>query len=226
MDYSAALVAIKGLENGAELASAVEGKVGAIEAKNYEVIGEKRSATQKAQAAEDALKSAAKALGIDGDVDALLDQVPTKAKEIATVNATLTTEKTALETRVTDAESKVQTFDRQGKWAEIAAKVGANPKVLERLLADLFDELKIDGDAVKVGDQPLKDFIDADENLKAFAPALFQNETPANGGGNPRKQQLPGGAPTGDKEKPDPLKRYSERNYGGLKALKKQSAAD
>ena len=225
MDYSAALVAIKGLENGAELASAIEGKIGALEAKNYEVIGEKRSATQKAQAAEDALKSAAKALGIDGDVDALLDQVPTKAKEIATTAATLTTEKTALEARATEAENKVQTFDRQGKWAEIAAKAGVNPKVLERLLGDKFDELKIDGDAVKVGDQPLKDFIAADDNLKAFAPALFQTETPASGG-NPRKQQLPGGAPGSDKEKPDPLQSYTARNYGGLKALKKQTAAD
>lgn len=224
MDYSAALAAIKGLENGAELASAVEGKVGAIEAKNYEVIGEKRSATQKAQAAEDALKAAAKALGIEGDVEALLDQVPTKAKEIATVNATLTTEKTALETRATEAESKVQTFDRQAKWAELAAKAGVNPKVLERLLGDKFDELKIDGDAVKVGDKPLKDFIDADDSLKAFAPALFQAETPNNGGGNQRKQQLPGGAPGTEKPKGDPLERYAARNYGGLKALAKQSA--
>jgi hypothetical protein len=223
MEYAAALAAIKGLENGAELASAVEGKIGALEAKNYEVIGEKRSAAQKAAALETAITSIGKSLGLEGDTESLIDQAPVKIKTIAESAATLATEKTALESRVTEAESKAEKLDRAGKWSEYAAKSGANPEVLERLLADRFGEISVnDAGAVLVGTVPIADFVAAAPELKAFAPALFPAAAPPETDSDTqRKQQLPGGAPKSTPESTSKtvLEDYTKKHFGGLKKL-------
>jgi len=220
MDYKAAIAALKqsGIDNAAELVSAIEGHVESINTKNYEVIGEKRTATAKAQNLETALMAAGKALGIEGDLEAVLSNVETKARTIATEHAQLTSDKTAIETRATEAETKIKTLERQGKLSTIAAKSGAVPEVLTKLLGDRVDEISIDNDTVKLGDKSLREFVESDADLKLFATALFPGEK----GESKKAPQLPSGSPAKSTEKPDPLKAYLNKTYTGLNVLTKK----
>ncbi|MDX2215510.1 MAG: hypothetical protein SFY66_19760 [Oculatellaceae cyanobacterium bins.114] len=205
MKFSEALAAIKALENGTELASAIEGEVEGLKTKNYEIIGEKRNATGKVTAYEAALTAIAKALGIEGDLESILSDTEGKVKAIATEVATLKTDKTALETRTTEAEGKVKTFERKAKFSDIATAAGANAAVLERLLGDKFDQLKVEGEGeqrvVKFGDKPLKEAIASDESLKPFEAALFPatsaSPSPSPSPAPKTSQKLPSGSPNG-----------------------------
>ncbi|MGG6295288.1 hypothetical protein ACQ4M4_12935 [Leptolyngbya sp. AN02str] len=223
MDFKEALAAIKKLENGAELVSAIEAETERLNTKNFEVIGEKRNATSKLTAYETALTAIATALGVEGDAEAVLANTEAKVRAIAGEAAQLRTDKAALETRATEAEGKVKGLERKTKISDAAAKSGANAAVLERLLGDKIDELAIAEDGVKVGDKLLKDYIEADEGLKPFVPALFPSSTEQKQ--EPEKKpapqpKLPSSAPTaGQGDKPDLLATYAAKNYGGAKAL-------
>lgn len=230
MKFSEALEAIKKLENGTELVSAIEGEVEGLKSKNYEVIGEKRNATTKAQTLETTVMAIAKAIGLEGDLDTILSGAEAKVRAIATEATQLKTDKTALETRATEAESKIKTFERKTKLNDIATAAGANAAVLERLLGDKFDELKIEGEGdarvVKLGDKPLKEAIAADESLKLFEAALFPSSPSPSPSPSPTpKATLPSGSPKGSdgKGKKDLLGTYSDRTYSGAKALSKKA---
>lgn len=220
MNYEAALQALKALdvENAAELASAIEGKVSDLEAKNYSVIGEKRTVTTKNQAMQTALEAIAKSLGIEGDIDTVLEQTQSKVTGLASENAQLKTDKTALETRATDAESKVTTFERKDKIADIANAAGASPAVLAKLFGDRLDDLKIEGEGddrtVKLGDKSLREHVDGDDSLKAFAPALFPGEKT----GEKTQPKLPSGGPQGESKADDVLGDYLKKHRSGGKA--------
>jgi chromosome segregation ATPase len=220
MDYKAAIAALKqsGIENAAELVSAIEGHIEAINTKNYEVIGEKRTATAKAQNLETALMAAGKALGIEGDLEAVLSNVESKAKTLSTEHAQLNQDKQSIESRATEAETKVKNLERQGRIATIAAKSGAVPEVLAKLLGDKVDELSIDNDTVKIGDKSLREYVEADADLKLFSTALFPGEKSS----EKTAPQLPGGSPAKSSDKPDPLKSYFDKTYTGLNALTKK----
>lgn len=194
MDYTQALAKLKGLEleGKDELISAIEGKV-------FDVIGEKRNATSKAQNFESALVAIAKAVGLEGDVETILSDAQTKVQTIATEAAQLRTDKTALETRATEAEGKLQTAERKGKLSQVAAKTGANESVLEKLLGDKLDEIAIADDGVKLGDKGLREYVESDETLKVFVPALFPNQNSTTEKKQPPK--LPSGSPSGQDAK-------------------------
>lgn len=221
MDFKAAIAKLKTLEvdGAADLVSAIEGEVDRLSSKNFEVIGEKRTATTKLAALESALVAAGKALGIEGDSEALLTDLEPKLKAAIAEATQLKTEKQSLSTRLTDAESKAAKLERSTKVADIAAKAGVNSAVFERLLGDRLDEIAIADDGVKVGDKPLKEFVEGDDGLKPFASALFTTETPAPGTGtNPPK--LPSGSPRGETEATDPVAGYMSKAYTGINKLK------
>lgn len=217
MDFKAAIDALKKLDNGAELASAVEAEVDRLNGKNYEVIGEKRTVTTKAQTLETALVAIAKAVGLEGDVDAILSEAQTKVQAIATEADQLRTDKTALETRATEAEGKVQQAERKTKLSQVAAKAGAAEAVLEKLLGDKLGEIAIADDGVKLGDKSLREYVEADETLKVFLPALFPNQN-----SEPEKKQaakLPSGSPNGGNGSKNPADSYMQRTYAGINKL-------
>lgn len=229
MDYKAAIAALKqsGIDNAAELVSAIEGHVETLNTKNYEVIGEKRTATTKAQNLETALMAAGKALGIEGDLEAVLSNVESKARTITAEHAQLSQDKTTIETRATEAETKVKTLERQGKLSQIAAKSGAVQEVLAKLLGDKVDEISIDDSGVKVGDKTLREYVEADADLKHFTTALFPGEKGETKPTKPASPQLPGGSPKPPSDsKPDPLKSYLDKTYTGLNALTKKQPTD
>lgn len=225
MDYAAALSKLKGLdlEGKDELISAIEGKVGSLESKNFEVIGEKRTATTKAQTMQSALEAIASSLGIQGDLDAILETAQSKVTGLAAEAAQLREAKIALEAAKAEAEGKVQTFERKGKLSQIATAAGANAAVLEKLFSDRLDELKVEGEGesrvVKLGDQALREFVEGDEALKAFAPALFPStEAPA----QKPQPKLPSGGPKGTNET-NPVDSYMSKTYKGINKFVKPS---
>lgn len=99
-------------------------------------------------------------------------------------------------------------------------------KVLERLLGDKYEELAIADDGVKVGDKPLREYVEADESLKPFIPALF----PTNDSGKDRKTEtkptkLPSGSPSGKTgDNKDPVKAYLKRTHTGAKAFARKTS--
>lgn len=225
MDLKEALAAIKKLDNGADLVSAIESEIDRLNSKNYEVIGEKRTETSKRQSLETALAAIAKAVGLEGDIETILKDAEGKVQGLVAEAAQLRTDKTTLETRATEAEGKVKAAERSGKVAEIAAKVGADARVLERLLGEKLEEIAIAEDSVKVGDKSLREYVEADEALKPFIPALFptqQKQEPKSG--QKPAPKLPSGAPSGNSEdKKDLVGSYLKRTYTGAKAFAKKS---
>jgi hypothetical protein len=222
MDYTAALAKLKSLEleGKDELISAIEGKVSTLETKNYEVIGEKRNASTKAQSMQSALEAIAKAVGVEGDIDTILESAQGKVTGIAAKVSELEAAKTTLETTLAETTSKVQTFERKGKLQELATRSGANAAVLERLFPDLDTLVVGDDGTVMLGDKPLAEAVEADPTLKAFAPALFVGTAPAPGPAPAPKgtPKLPGGSPT-PAPAADPVAAYVGKAYGGAKAL-------
>ena len=136
MDYKAALAAVKALDGGAELASVIESHVTGLDQKNYTLIGEKRTETTKRQTMQSALEGIGKALGIEGDVEAVISSAQGKVQTIVSERDAATTKTTDLEKRATDAEAKISGFERKQKFTEAAAKSGANATVLENLFKD------------------------------------------------------------------------------------------
>ncbi len=210
MEFKAAIDALKKLEGGADLASAIEAHVSKLDDKIYTVIGESRTKGTKAQTYEGVLGAIAKLLGIEGDLESALTNLETKLKSVVDEGKAAQTKLTETETRATTAEDKLKTFERQGKISEIAAKAGANAKALEKLLGDRLDELKVEGEAVKLGDKTLREFIEADETLKDFMPALF----PAQQAGQKTEQRQPAGKlPSGSPNSGDAKEERAGRSY-------------
>ncbi|WP_088893194.1 hypothetical protein [Leptolyngbya ohadii] len=231
MKFSEALAAIKALDNGSELASAIEGEVEGLKSKNYEIIGEKRNVTTKAQTLETTVMAIAKVAGIEGDLESVLAALEPKVRESLQKLTTAETKLTEAETRATEAQGKLNSFERKAKLSEIATAAGANPAVLEKLLGDKFDQLKVEGEGdarvVKLGDKPLKEAVAADESLKLFEAALFPaaSASPSPAPSPAPAAKLPGGSPHGKTDnKKDLLSTYSEKNYGGAKALNQKAA--
>ena len=193
MDYKAALESLKKLDGAAELVPALEAEVQRLTDKNFEVIGENRTATTKARALEQSLDAIASTLGISGeDLESKLANVPEKVRSLSTQLSDSTSKASAAETRASDAETKLTGLERKATVAQAAAKAGVVAEVLERLLGDRVSDLKIEGDDVKLDDKLLRDFVEADESLRAFIPALFpqtQEQTTS--------ARLPGGTPNG-----------------------------
>ncbi|MEM9267258.1 MAG: hypothetical protein AAGA46_17210, partial [Cyanobacteria bacterium P01_F01_bin.13] len=129
-----------------------------------------------------------------------------------------------LETRATTAEGKVKGFEKTAKFTKAADKSGANAAVLERLLGDKADDIEISDDGtVKVGDKPLKEYVEADDNLKPFMASLFPAGGDNKGAPPKKKTDLPGGPPSngnGDKGT-NPLAQHLARHRGGAKDLVK-----
>lgn len=220
MDFKAAINALKKLEadNIDELISAIEGHVSRLEEKSYETIGESRKNAAKARTLQASLEATAKALGLEGDFEALAEALETKARELADDYKAVQTKLSEAESRAISAEGKVNSLERQGKLRDIASKVGADAKVLEHLLAEQIDNIQISGDSVTLNEKPLKEWIEADPELKPFLPALFpqspeQFKKP--------EVKLPSGSPDGKPETKDLVAAYLRRTYTGAKAFSK-----
>jgi chromosome segregation ATPase len=192
MDFEAALEAIKKLEGGEALAAVIKTHLTKLDEKIYQVIGEKRTAGSKAQNLEAVVTAIAKTLGVEGDLDAALNTLESKVKTVVDEHKSAQTKVSDLETRATTAETKATGLERQGKITQAATKAGADAKVLERLLGDKVDELAIADDGVKIGDKPLREYVEAAEDLKPFIPALFPNQQQAK-----PQVKLPNGSPKG-----------------------------
>jgi hypothetical protein len=156
MKFEEALAALKKLDGGADLASAIETHVNSQAEKIFTTIGESRTKGAKASNLEATLLAIAKTLGIEGDVDTVLTGLEPKVTAIASDLKTAQTKLAETETRATTAETKVQGFERKGKLADIATKAGASAAVLETLFGDKIDYLSIDGETVKFGDKLLR----------------------------------------------------------------------
>jgi hypothetical protein len=132
-----------------------------------------------------------------------------------------------LETAKTAAEGKVKGLERESKLGAIATKLGTDAKALAKLLGDKVDELAIADDIVNLGDKSLKDYVEADAELKPFAAVLFPPTQQATTPEKTQSRTLPGGNPKGSAESPaDPVKAYSEKRYTGLSAILKTKTDD
>lgn len=217
------------VDGATELASVLETALSKADNKNSELIGEMRNRSQRNLSLGETLEAVAKGLGLEGVIERdtqgtyLLgekaSELPVAVQGLRRSSDELKTKAEAFEQQLTEATSKVQTFERKGKLQELAAVAGANPAVLERLFPDLDTLAVVDG-AVKLGEKPLREALEADEGMKAFIPALFP------GGANPKpepekknQQTLPSGGPGGNDGKKDLLGRYTDRHYSGAKAL-------
>lgn len=202
MEFKAAIAALKKLdaENIEELVSAIEGHITKLEEKSFDTIGESRKNASKARTMQATVEAIAKTLGVEGDLESITTALEPKVKEIFDNHKTAQTKVTELETRATTAEAKVKDLESGTKLSEIAAKVGADAKVLKRLLGDKLGEMAIDGDAVKLGDKSLKEYVEADEELKGFAPSLFPTQQKQEQ--KPTTPKLPGGSPNGQQPNP------------------------
>jgi hypothetical protein len=220
MDAKQALSKLRSLEaeDAAELASVLENALEAAEQKAFTTIGEKRTATQKNQALAETLEAIARGLSLDGSVDELLDKLPGAVQDVRRSRDELTTKAETDAAALAEATTKVQTFERRGKLAEIAAAAGANAAVLERLFGDQIDTLAVVDGVAKLGDKPLREAVEADDALKAFAPALFVAAAPEPSPAPKAPGKLPGGSPAAAKPT-DPVAAYVGKAYGGAKAL-------
>jgi len=222
MDAKQAIAKLKKLdaEEAADLASVLEKRLGELEADKFAEINKAQTAMSKLASLEAALVGAGKAIGLDGDAEALLPAIEPKVRELtaslSTTQAKLTEEQSAR----TNAETRVAAFERQVKLSELANKSGAQVAVLERLFGNELDKFAIDGDAVKFNGQPLRDVVESDQTLKAFLPALFPvTEIPVDAAPEPTLPRLPGTAPTPTVPTPDPaLSSYADR-YNAVNAL-------
>ena len=193
MDYKAALDALKKLDGGTELASTVETELERLTSKNYELIGENRKATSKATNLQQSIEAIAETLGTEGDdLESKLKGAAERVKTLSSQLSEANTNLAATETRAGEAETKLTGLERKATVAQAAAKAGVVAEVLERLLGDRVSDLKIEGDNVMLDDKLLRDFVEGDESLRAFIPALFpqtQEQT--------TQARLPGGTPNG-----------------------------
>ncbi len=200
MDYQAALDSLKNLEGAGELVPIVAAELERLTAKNYDLIGENRKATAKAASLQQSLEAIASTLDLDTtDLDAATTKAKTLAEQLSTA-----------ETRATEAETKLQGLERKATIAQAAAKAGAVAEVLERLLGDRVSDLKIEGDDVKLDDKLLKEFIEGDDGLKPFLPALFPTATTPQ---TPPPPQLPSGTPNAQTPTIDPVAGYLNKTY-------------
>ncbi|MEO1208863.1 MAG: hypothetical protein AAFX78_04895 [Cyanobacteria bacterium J06638_20] len=224
MDFKTALAKVRGVEGvDQDAIAALEQAFEAVDGKRFELLGEKKTAQQRLQTVEGALTSTAKLLGIEGTPDEVLEQTEPKLRALVDEAAQLRESKTSLEERATTAEGKVTTFERKDRISTIATTANANPVVLEKLLGDRLDELKIEGEGderiVKLGKSPLKEAIAADESLSAFSSALFPAvEKPKDE--KPAPPRIPGGSPNG-KTGGDGSKSYVNKTYRGIRSLAK-----
>jgi len=223
--YSEALAAVRGLDGGAELAQViaeqfaeVQEKLDAEKSKTYSLIGEKRSVGDRVHRLESAIIDMSKSVGFsdESDIGVLLEQIPDKVKSYSQQNSELSALKEELEARATEAEGKVKIYDRANKWQELANKAEVNQSVLEKLLGEKFDEISIDEEqGVVIDGKPLREYVEADESLNVFAPALFREAAAENN----RRATLPGAPPRKADKKEDPVAAYRNRHFGGARAL-------
>jgi hypothetical protein len=167
MDYGAALTALS------ESDLAIKGDViAAIKAQVATVLEEKRVAVANRDELKAVIAAIGDASGAAGEseverakdaaakIKALNDALAASAKQVDT----LTTEKATLEA----AQSALLT---KTTLQDVAAKTGANPSVLAKLITDT-SAVKIDGDKVTIGDKEWADWIKSDD-VAPFAPALI-----------------------------------------------------
>lgn len=215
----------------AELADVLSAALEKAENKNFEVIGEKRNATQRAQALSETLEAVARGLNLEGSVDELLDKLPNQVQDIRRAREQLQQQYDEASSKLNDAQGKLNGFERKAKINDLASKAGASPVVFERLFGDQLDQIAAAEDGtVKLGDKPLKEAVEADEALKAFLPALFPTATKptdkgAGGSGNP-PPRLPSAGP-GEAGKPaNALAAYVASAYSGPTKLAGNSGGD
>lgn len=207
----AALSTLKGLEapEAIALAATLESELETVDVKNFTVIGEKRTETARKQALEAALTEVGKALGLDGDLDALLTDVAVKAKLIATERDVALTAKNELATKSAAAESELSTLKTESQRRAIAEKAGVDFQVFSDLFnADDLAKFSTDKETLEYDGKPFREHVLADERLKRYESALFRTE-------ELRKPVAPGAPPSGKPiEKTDPFSAYMETAYG------------
>jgi hypothetical protein len=234
MNWQQAIAALKKLTvegtDVAALVAAIESRITELDEKVYTTIGESRTKGTKAATLEAAVMAIAKLVGItETELDSVVSQLDAKVKAAVDGKATAETKVTALETELTTAKTKVTEFESDGKWNAIATKTGADAKVLKRLLGDKLGEMAIAEDGVKLGDKSLREFVEADEELRSFVPALFpadsKTDSKTDNKSPESKRVLPGGSPKGDDKsgKTDPVAAYVSKAYKGAKSLQPKS---
>lgn len=169
-----------------------------LEAAAYDAKQQSSSQGQKTTALEAALRSVAASVGIEGDTDQIVGEVANKVSAIAKGFNDLSSTKEALESRTAEAEAKATKLERGEKLREYAGVSGANPAVFAELLGDRFDDIKVEGEAVMVGDKTLTDYVEGDSRLKLFKASLFSSDSPTLPVTNPKvPSATPKGSPKG-----------------------------
>lgn len=239
MDITEIIKKVKSLEGGAELGSELETAVGQLQAKNYEVLGEKHRATRERDSLKESLSAIVSTLGLeDGDLDEQLTQAQATVKTLKSELDSERAKRTEFEQKLSEAQGKVTAFERKTKIASIASAANAVPEVLERILGDRLDDLKTEQTAegqtvVKLGDAELKEAIASDPALSPFAPALFKAADGGSGGANgnggkPRQGGLPGGGGTPPKkpqtDRQAAVSSYIARSASGVRRFQSQKS--
>jgi predicted deacylase len=109
----------------ADLVSAIESKVSALEARNYATIGENRNATQRSNALTETLTAIARGLNLEGDLDTLLDALPNAVQDVRRTRDELSAKAQGVEQQLVAAQGKVQAFERLGNLA-VAERTNAH----------------------------------------------------------------------------------------------------
>lgn len=208
MNFAEAVAALNASDLGAK--SEI---LAAIQRDNTERLEREKSAKERARLAEQALATVAAAAGATGEDEATGEAIAVKLKAALSDRdkaradlAALEAEKTTLAAKATELEGQLGKLDRAAKLGDLAKAIGAEPKVLTMLLADLETD-KIPTDLsdltkVKIGEVDLDAWKSSDA-VVPFAPALF----PAAALTKPGLPQLP--TTPGGSAPPVPVDVYS-----------------
>lgn len=203
MDYAAALKAIKDLENGSELAQAIEDKTSTL-------IGEVRAETKKRRESEGFVNHVLDLTKAEGDTTAAkteaslasLKELQSQLDTLSSDKAKAESEKEALATEKEKLESQIKARETQDDLRKMAKLANADPEVLldiNRLSGGL--QLAANDDSeVLVGEgdkrKTLREFVRAE--YPRYESNLFTEAESA----------LPGAPPSGRKQEE---KRVSDR---------------
>lgn len=188
MKYAEAIQALRdsGLENAGEIVTAITKE--ATELQKY-----KKQREDLETLVDAALQ------GFGSESDSYEQRLKLLSGELQNTKEALEIEKTSKG----ELEGKVKHLERFNLVQTAASKSGANLGVLEKLLSDSQDELKVDGDNVTIAGKPLKEYAEA--NWKDFIPALLPAKLPPNNLRQNSSTTLPSGSPQGSSQTPDPL---------------------
>jgi hypothetical protein len=205
MDYTEAIKTLKdsGINNADEI-------IGAIGTRFKELSGAETKITQLSTM----LDSTLDLLKVEGaDYSAKFSAASAKIKS-------LQEERSSFEKALLDKDTQIQEFSLQAKVNYLATTLGANPKVLDRLIKTdglKPEDIKVDGDQVKIKEEDFKSY--SEKNWGEFQAVLFPSQKPETT--LPTGSSKPGTSP--ENKAPEDI--YLQKAYSGFAKLFNQGAS-